>query len=65
MDLPCIQTLERKWWGLPLDIVTMGGYRVYQTMKYTTCLSKVTDEEYRKYIMKKLKGITINNGKTL
>ena len=47
----CIQTLERKWWGLPLDIVTMGGYRSYQINQYTVCLSKVSDEDYRKYIM--------------
>jgi len=54
-DIPCIQTLQRKWWGFPLDVITMGGYRVYQTNQYTVCLSKVTDEEYRNYISSRLK----------
>jgi hypothetical protein len=55
LDPPCIHTLKRKWWGLPLDVITMGGYRVYQTHSYSVCLSKVSDEEYRTYIVSKLK----------
>jgi len=48
--LPCSEFLERKWWAYPLDILSMGGYRVYQTLQYSSCVSKTTSKDYERLI---------------
>ena len=50
LPMPCSHLLKRAWWAYPLDILTMGGYRLHQTFEYSKCLSNTTKEDYERLI---------------
>ena len=48
--LPCWEHYKREWWAYPLDVLTLGGYRLYQTHQFSNCLSNTKPEDYRKLL---------------
>jgi hypothetical protein len=57
MDFPCQNLLKREWWAYPLDILTMGGYRLHKTFEYSECLLKTTPADYERVIVGRNNGI--------
>jgi hypothetical protein len=56
MDFPCSHLLKREWWAYPLDILTMGGYRLHKTHEYTNCLFNTKQEDYERVIAGRKEG---------
>jgi hypothetical protein len=50
MELPCSHLLKREWWAYPLNVLTMGGYRLHKTLEYSVCLSNTKREDYERLI---------------
>jgi hypothetical protein len=57
MELPCSHLLKREWWAYPLDVLTMGGYRLHKTLEYSVCLSNTKREDYERLMTGLNKGI--------